>query len=61
MLGDCFVDWDDEDDPGSNVRHIAEHGLTPDEVEDVLYDPESIEDTSRSTGRPARWGWTLDG
>src|SRR5262249_9610746 len=28
--------WDLEDDPEGNVRHIAEHGVTPEEVEEVL-------------------------
>jgi hypothetical protein len=31
--------WDDSE--GGNVEHIADHGLTPDEVEDVLRDPKS--------------------
>jgi hypothetical protein len=31
--------WDDSE--GGNVGHIAEHGLTPDEVEEVLRDPKS--------------------
>lgn len=28
--------WDLPDDPKGNVRHIAEHDLAPDEVEEVL-------------------------
>ena len=28
--------WDDEDDESGNVRHIARHGVSPDEVEEVL-------------------------
>jgi hypothetical protein len=31
---DPTVYWDDE--PGQNVEHVAEHGLTPDEVDAVL-------------------------
>jgi hypothetical protein len=30
------VIWDPDDEPGGNVQHIAEHGLTPAEVEEVL-------------------------
>jgi hypothetical protein len=30
------VIWDDE--PGQNVEHIAEHGLTPKEVDEILLD-----------------------
>jgi uncharacterized DUF497 family protein len=42
--------WDLDDDEAGNVRHIAEHGLTKREVEEVLKNPECV-DTSRSTGR----------
>jgi hypothetical protein len=44
--------WNPE--PGSNVEHIAEHDLTPDDVEDVLLHPVA-EDISRSSGRPMIW------
>ena len=43
--------WDDPDDPDGNVQHIAEHGLTIEDVEEVLTNPTS-EGTSASTGRP---------
>ena len=43
------VIWDLEDDPDGNVQHIAEHGVTPEEVEEVLNDPES------QTGRSVKW------
>jgi len=56
-----FVEWDDEADPRGNVAHIAINGLTPEEVEDVLYDPDARDDVSRSTGRPARFGRTSTG
>ena len=46
------VFWNYESDDG-NVSHIAEHGLTPDDVNCVLMDSEEIE-RSRSTGRPGR-------
>jgi len=51
--------WDEEDDPDGNVEHIAEHGLTTDDVEHVLGEPTS-EGVSRSTGLPVVWGYTLD-
>ncbi len=50
--------WDDG--PGGNVEHIAEHGLTPDEVESA-FDNIETETTSRSTGRPALFGRTYKG
>ena len=49
--------WDDPDDPEGNVQHIAEHGLTMDEVEYVL-DHAAAEATSVSSGRPCRFGYT---
>jgi len=44
------VHWDLDDDPNGNVWHIAEHGITKDEVEEVLMEPECV-DVSRSSGR----------
>jgi len=34
-----WIIWDDEDDPRGNVQHIAEHGITTDEVESVVNGP----------------------
>jgi hypothetical protein len=33
-----LVIWDLEDDPQGNIQHIAEHDVTPEEVEEVLND-----------------------
>ncbi len=52
--------WDLDDDPEGNVQHIAEHGITKDEVEQVLENPEGIE-SSRSSGRPIAFGETSTG
>ncbi|MEX0701130.1 MAG: hypothetical protein WD069_03465 [Planctomycetales bacterium] len=51
--------WDDS--PGGNVEHIAGHGLTPEEVEDVLDDRDSRFAVSKSTGRPLAFGHTRTG
>ncbi len=51
--------WDNLEDPDGNVEHIAEHGLTIEDVEYVLAHPES-EAVSKSTGLPVRWGHTID-
>jgi uncharacterized DUF497 family protein len=51
--------WDDSE--GGNVEHIAEHGLTPDEVEEVLRDPNSKFSRSRRTGLPLAFGYTSGG
>ncbi len=55
------VIWDLPDDPDGNVQHVAEHGLTEDEVEDVLLDQSLAIESSKSSGRPLRQGWTTTG
>ena len=52
--------WDLDDDPEGNVQHIAEHGLTVDEVEDVLYAAEEVV-ASQSSGRSITFGETCTG
>jgi uncharacterized DUF497 family protein len=52
--------WDLDDDPRGNTRHIAEHGLTKDEIEEVLRHEER-EGTSRSSRRPIAFGETSTG
>jgi hypothetical protein len=47
-----FCIWDD-----GNVQHVAEHGVTPEEFEEVVSDPENL-DTSHRTGRPIAFGHT---
>ena len=52
------VIWNYE--PGGNVEHIADHGLTPEDVEVVIFNP--LETTvSHSSGRPVAAGYTSDG
>lgn len=58
MLDFDFIEWDDPDSPRGNIQHVAEHGLTRGDVEQVLYDPASVPVTSRSSGRPALIGET---
>lgn len=55
-----FVIWDLDDEVGGNVEHIAQHGLTKDDVEEVLRHPEQVE-TSRSSGHPVAFGYTDSG
>jgi uncharacterized DUF497 family protein len=50
--------WNDE--PGGNIEHIQEHGLTVEDVECVLANPKS-ESVSRSSGQPCVFGYTPDG
>jgi hypothetical protein len=56
-----IVIWDLEDDPDGNVAHVAEHGLTPEEVDEVLQDPANETDFSNSSGYPVTFGWTPTG
>jgi hypothetical protein len=48
------------EEPGGNVEHIAEHGLTPEDVEYAYATAEAFT-VSRSSGRPAFSGLALDG
>jgi uncharacterized DUF497 family protein len=58
--GIALIAWD-EHDPDGNARHIAEHDLSREEVESVLWDADNVGGTSRSTGRPIVFGWTSTG
>lgn len=50
-----FFLWTDE-----SVAHLHEHGISPDEFEEVVSDPEET-DLSRTTGRPIAFGTTTTG
>ena len=50
--------WNEE--PGGNLEHIAQHGLEPDDVEEVFLNPVD-RDVSRSSGLPIVFGFTPDG
>jgi len=47
--------WTDE-----IVEHIAAHGITQDDFEQVVCNPTRV-GKSRSSGLPAAWGTTTDG
>jgi uncharacterized DUF497 family protein len=55
-----WYDFIRNDEPGGNVEHIAQHGLTPEDVEVVICNPLE-KTTSRSSGRPVVTGYTPDG
>lgn len=55
-----LVIWDLDDDPDGNVQHCAEHGITKEEVEDVLENA-TDSDVSRSSERPVIFGDTSTG
>ena len=50
--------WNDE--PDGNIQHIAEHGLTPEDIEEVMFNPID-RDVSHSSGLPIVFGFTPDG
>jgi uncharacterized DUF497 family protein len=52
--------WDLDDDPEGNVQHCAEHGVTKEEVEEVILNAKDS-DISRSSGRPVVFGDTSTG
>ena len=52
--------WDLDDDPDGNVQHCAQHGVSTDEVEEVLQNAVD-DDVSRSSGRPVVFGDTSAG
>jgi uncharacterized DUF497 family protein len=52
--------WDLDDDLDGNVQHCADHGVTKEEVEEVLESAMDA-DISRSTGRPVVFGDTSSG
>jgi len=52
--------WDTDDDPDGNVQHCARHGVTKDEVEEVLQNPTDT-DESHSSGSPVAFGDTSTG
>ncbi len=60
-MTDVTIIWDREDDPDGNAQHIADHGITMGEVEEVLYDRDSEDTTSESSGRPITFGFTSTG
>jgi uncharacterized DUF497 family protein len=60
-LRDALIDWDEPEGEGSNTAHVAEHGLTPDEVEAALFDENTTFDVSDSSGRPIAFGSTGTG
>jgi len=49
-MTDVRIIWDVAEDPDGNVQHIAAHGITVEEVEDVLRDRDSEDTTAGPLG-----------
>jgi hypothetical protein len=60
-MANVQVIWDLEDDPQGNLRHVAEHDVTADEVEEVLEAHFNEAIVSASSGNPIAFGWTASG
>jgi uncharacterized DUF497 family protein len=60
-MSEIRIIWDLVEDPDGNVQHIAAHGITVEEGEEVLLDRDSEDITSRSSGRPITCGYTSSG
>lgn len=58
---DVRFHWDMDNDPEGNVFHIAEHGLTVDEVISAFESPDAQTVVSRSSGRPLTFGTSHTG
>src|SRR6266508_7025080 len=56
-----IVIWDLDDDPHGNVLHIAEHGISKEEVESVLLDSNNYTDENRGQGDWITFGTTFTG
>jgi uncharacterized DUF497 family protein len=54
-MANYFFIWPDE-----TVEHLADHGLTPEDFENVVSDPEAVTE-SRSSGLDEAFGYTADG
>ncbi len=53
--------WDLPNDPRGNIQHIAEHGVTAEEAEEVVREGYVAAEASRSSGLPTAVGWTSTG
>jgi uncharacterized DUF497 family protein len=56
------IEWDDEDNPEGNTRHILSAGVTQEEVEYILSRADEADVfPNRSSGRPSVIGDTTEG
>ena len=62
-MGRVAFIWDLEDDPEGNYWHICVegHGVTREEVEEVLAGSYETATRSRSSSQPEAFGWTTGG
>jgi uncharacterized DUF497 family protein len=56
MMARKVFEWDDPGDASGNVRHIARHGVTTEEAEQVVRNPINDIDRSDSSTYPITFG-----
>ena len=61
LMAFLFIWWDTDDEPHGNVQHCLRHGVTLEEVEEVVRNPTSARGVSRTSGMPAIFGDTRTG
>ena len=63
LLTEGWAQANQGDDPDGNFWHICveDHGVTPEEVEEVLSGNYETATRSRSSGQPEAFGWTASG
>jgi hypothetical protein len=62
-MDEPVIIWDLQDDPDGNYVHIVVegHGVTAEEVDEVLRNLSNETTESHSSGYPATFGWTRTG
>ena len=62
-MNDPIVMWDLPEEMDGNYYHIIieGHGVTQEEVEEVLQSEDTDFDISRESGNPIAFGWTVTG
>ena len=53
--------WDLEEEPGGNIQHLVEHGISIDEFEEVVLNPKNPVTGSRSSDNFITFGHTSTG
>lgn len=56
-----YLVWDLNEDPDGNVQHIAEHDVSKEEVEEILFCDLHNTVESRSSDRYITFGYTSEG
>jgi uncharacterized DUF497 family protein len=60
-MSSIHIVWDLEDDLHGNVQHVAEHGVSIAEVEEVIFGSLSNTTASRTSGQRITFGHTDEG